>query len=344
MADFNVPSDPPYEAMASPTEATDGELSEVPSTIHYPPSERSGSDYGRNLAVVQADPPVPMILTRGFNPNAPRESSSADPDARGSGSQRTFMQKTDNHFNQLNIANTVLVAGQDPAMTSLIEATAELRHGEHVAEIKSEAERIHGDRLQAVRIQAEQEHKKKVNEVVGILQERMHAEEARMWERAEVMEKTTQRRLRDQSEEYRTVLDNHLRQVTASKDQQMEHMKREYSRQVAKEDVKISELEGLVRMQSEQIAQQQRIAEDLNTKMNQLLMGTSIPPLETGTMTMPCATKTHSTLSPDAKTFHPQVLNSDFQVGGEAEPWTLNTSGFPIWVLQQQQPSHSHRI
>ena len=64
------------------------------------------------------------------------------------------MQKTDNHHNQLNIANTVLVAGQDPAMTSLIEATAELRHGEHVAKIKSEAERLHGDRLQAVRVQA----------------------------------------------------------------------------------------------------------------------------------------------------------------------------------------------
>ena len=63
------------------------------------------------------------------------------------------MQKTDNHYNQLNITNTVLVAGQDPAMTSLIEATAEL-HGEHLAEIKSEAERLHGDPLQAVRVQA----------------------------------------------------------------------------------------------------------------------------------------------------------------------------------------------
>ena len=257
-------------------------------------------------------------------------SSSADPGARGSGSQQTFVQRSDNHFNQLNIANTVLVASQDPAMTSLGEATAQLRHGEHVEEIKSEAERLHGDRLQAVRVQAEQEHEKKVSEAVGILQERMHAEEARMWERAEVTEKTTQRRLRDQSEEYRTVLDSHLRQVTASKDQQMEQMKREYSTQVAKKDVKISELEGLVRTQSAQIAQQQRMAEDLNWKMNQLLMGTSMTPLETGTMTMPCSTKTHSTLSPEAKTFHIQVPNSEFQAGGEAEPWMLNTSGFPL--------------
>ena len=144
-------------------------------------------------------------------------SSSADPGARGSGSQQTFVQRSDNHFNQLNIANTVLVASQDPAMPSLIEATAELRHGEHVAEIKSEAERLHGDRLQAVLVQAEHEHEKKVSEAVGILQERMHAEEAGMWERAEVTEKTRQRRLQDQSEEYRTVLDSHLRQVTASK-------------------------------------------------------------------------------------------------------------------------------
>lgn len=127
------------------------------------------------------------------------------------------------------------------------------------------------------------------------------------------------------------MLDNHLRQVAASKDQQMEHMKREYSTQVAKKDIKISELEGLVRMQSEQIANQQRKGEDLNMKMNQLLMGTAAPSLETGTMTMPmpCATKTHTTLSPDAKAFHPQVLNSDFQAGGEAEPWSLNAYGFP---------------
>ena len=91
----------------------------------------------------------------------------------------------DNHFNQLNIANTVLVANQDPTVTPLVEATAELRHGEHIAEMKYEAERLHDSRLQAVRVQAEQEHGKKVSEVVGILQERMHAEEARMWERAE---------------------------------------------------------------------------------------------------------------------------------------------------------------
>lgn len=139
-------------------------------------------------------------------------SSSADPGARGSGSQQTFVQRSDNHFNLLNSANTVLVASQDPAMTSLIEATAELRHGEHVAEM---AERLHGDGLQAVRVQAEHEHEKKVSEAVGIL--RMHAGEAGMWERAEVTEKTRQRRLRDQSEEGRTVLDSHLRQVTASK-------------------------------------------------------------------------------------------------------------------------------
>ena len=94
MADSVVPSDPPYGAMATATEATDGELSEVPSTIHYPHSERSRSEYGRNLSVVPADgqvrrPPVPMCLTRGFNPNALWEgvpmSSSANPDVRGSG-------------------------------------------------------------------------------------------------------------------------------------------------------------------------------------------------------------------------------------------------------------------
>lgn len=230
-------------------------------------------------------------------------SSSANPDVMGSGSQQTFMQKTDNHYNQLNIANTVLVAGQDPAMTSLIEATAELRHGEHVAEIKSEAERLHGDRLQAVRVQAEHENQRKVSEVVGILQERMHAEEARMWERADVMERTTQRRLRDQSEEYRTVLDNHLRQVAASKDQQMEHMKREYPTEVAKKDIKISDLEGLIRMQSEQIASQQKMAEDLDMRMNQLLGSAPPPPLETGTMTMPCITKVQTTLNAEAKAF-----------------------------------------
>lgn len=47
-------------------------------------------------------------------------------------------------------------------------------------------------------------------------------------------------------------------------------------------------------------------------------------------MTMPCSTKTRSTLSPEAKTFHPQVPNSEFQAGGEAEPLMLNTSGFPL--------------
>ena len=182
MADSIVPSDPPYDAMANATEATDGNCLKFQALSTIPTPNAPGVSMEETYRWFQVRrPPVPMILTRGFNPNAPRQgvpmSSSADPDVRGSGSQQTCMQKTDNHFNQLNIANTVLVAGQDPAMTSLIEATAELRHREHVAE------RIHGDRLQAVRVQAEQEHQKKVSEVVWMLQERMHAEEARMWER-----------------------------------------------------------------------------------------------------------------------------------------------------------------
>ena len=345
----NVPSDPPYEAMASsPSEANDGE-SETLSTIHYPPSERSRSEYGRTSTGAVTDtivrqPPVPMVLTSGFNPNASREgmpvNSSVDPTSRGSGSQQTFVQNTrnDNHFNQLNIANTVLVANQDPAVTSLIEATAELRHGEHIAEIKSEAQRIHDDRLQAVRVQAEEQHEKKVSELVGILQERMHAEETRVWERAEVMERHSQLRLQEQSEEYRTVLDRNLRQMTASKDNQLEQIKREFSAQSSKKDMRISELENLVRLQSEQIAAQQRSAEDLNWRMNQLLanpaMGVAPTPLETGTLTAPCPTKISSQPSPEAKTFHPQVLNSPGQVVGEADNWPLNTSGYPLGPAQ----------
>ena len=68
MATSVVPSDPPYEAMATATEVTDGELSEIPSTVHYPHSERSRSEYGRSQPIVPADnhvrrPPVPMCLT-----------------------------------------------------------------------------------------------------------------------------------------------------------------------------------------------------------------------------------------------------------------------------------------
>ena len=344
MADSVVPSDPPYDAMATATEVTDGELSEIPSTIHYPHSERSRSEYGRNHPIVPADgqvrrPPVPMCLTRGFNPNAPRKgvptNPSTFPDVRGSGSQNMVLNKTDNHYNQLNIANTVLVAGQDPTVTSLIEANAELRHGEQVAEIRSEAERLHGDRLQAVKVQAEHEHQRRVNEVVGALQERMHAEEARMWERAEVMERTAQRRLRDQSEEYKTVLDSHLRQVAASKDQQMEHMRREYTAEAAKKDTKISELEGLIRMQSEQIASQQKMAEDLNMRMNQLLGSAPPQPLETGTMTVPPIAKVQSTMNPNSKVFYP----SEYQEGGETEPWNLNAYGFPCRAAASAAPS-----
>ena len=243
------------------------------------------------------------------------------------------------------MANTVLVANQDPAITSLIEATAELRHGEHVAEIKSEAQRIHDNRLQAVRVQAEEQHEKKINELVGILQERMHAEEARVWERAEVMERHSQMRLQEQSEEYRMVLDRNLRQMAASKDNHLEQIKKEFNAQSSKKDMKISELENLVRLQSEQIAAQQRSAEDLNWRMNQLLanpaMGMAPTPLETGTMTAPCPTKISSRLSPEAKTFHPQVLNSTGQNAGEADHWTLNDSGF---LLGSTQADASHNM
>ena len=152
-------------------------------------------------------PPVPMILTRGYNPNASREgmhvSSSADPGARGSGSQQTLVQRSDNHFNQLNIANTVLVASQDPAMTSLIEATAELRHGEHVAEIKSEAERSWGQTSSCPcpsRAGAREE-----SEWSGRNFARAHAcrGSPNVGKGRGYGEDYYQRRLRDQSEEYR---------------------------------------------------------------------------------------------------------------------------------------------
>ena len=119
-------------------------------------------------------------------------------------------------------------------------------------------------------MQAEEQHEKKISELVGILQERMHTEEARVWEGAEVMERHSQLRLQEQGEEYRMV-DRNLRQMTASKDNQLEQIKREFSAQSSKKDVRISELENLVRLQSEQIAAQQRNAEDLNWRMNQLL-------------------------------------------------------------------------
>ena len=78
-------------------------------------------------------------------------------------------------------------------------------------------------------------------------------------------------------------------------------------------------------MQSEQIANQQRTAEDLHMRMNQLLGSTPQQPLETGTMTMPPITKVQSTMNPNSKVFFP----SEYQEGGETEPWNFNAYGFP---------------
>ena len=64
------------------------------------------------------------------------------------------------------------------------------------------------------------------------------------------------------------VLDRNLRQMTANKNNYLEQIKRKFTAQASKKDMKISELENFVHLQSKQIAAQHRNTKDFNSKIN----------------------------------------------------------------------------
>ena len=151
--------------------------------------------------------------------------------------------------------NEVYVNPHDPAFTQMVEQVAEARHREAMANTESMMQSM-------------------VSEMSG----RFHAEEqaasARMQQMmllAESRENQFREELAQQGEMYKRVLDGNARQSNATKDQHIQSIKEHYERQDEHRKMQMSQLESIIKQQSEQIRAQQLQTESMNMRMSKLL-------------------------------------------------------------------------
>ena len=137
--------------------------------------------------------------------------------------------------------------------------------------------------------------------MVSEMSGRFHAEEqaasARMQQMmllAESREGQFREELAQQGEEYKRVLDGNARQSNATKDQQIQSLRDHYERQDEARRMQMSQLESIIKQQSEQIKAQQLQTESMNMRMTKLLdaMGPLPAPIvQTSTAVIPPSTE-----------------------------------------------------
>ena len=257
----------------SPAEAADVPIPTEVAT----PSERSRSDVReRSLAERRTVQSGVVASHRGFEPFASREGLPQNPNHPGGSAtmnQAVLLQQLQQIQNNQMTVNT-----HDPHVTQLVEEVAESRHREAMIETES-----------------------RVNQMVSELGARVRAEEASareqmrsMMHQAESRENAQKGYFLEQSEEYKRVLDNHLRQSVATKDLQMNEMRDQFRVHSERKDQQVAKLEAIIQAQSEQIKMQHQHAESMSSQFNKVVqeMRTiNSPIVEAPTTTLPATTE-----------------------------------------------------
>ena len=264
---------------------------DVPShTTSQTPSERSRSDKREVRAPLPPGAVLPqsgasrfsMFSRRGYDYHASREGMPA-------GSHHVQSNKLEVHHHEMTEVNNtmnlqqvqnneVYVNSHDPAITQMVEQVAEARHREALANTESMMQSM-------------------VSEMSG----RFHAEEqaasARMQQMmllAESRENQFREELAQQGEVYKRVLDGNARQSNATKDQQFNPSKNTMNAKMNTVRMQMSQLESIIKQQSEQIRAQQLQTESMNMRMSKLLDTIGplpVPVVQTATAIMPPSTE-----------------------------------------------------
>ena len=276
------------EAMAIRDADNDQTASDVPiHTTSQTPSERSLSDKREVRTPLPPGAVMPQsgasrFSHRGYDFHASREGMPAGSHHVQSNRLEVHHHETTEVNNTMNLQqvqnNEVYVNSHDPAITQMVEQVAEARHREALANTESMMQSM-------------------VSEMSG----RFHAEEqaasARMQQMmllAESREGQFREELAQQGEEYKRVLDGNARQSNATKDQQIQSLRDHYERQDEARRMQMSQLESIIKQQSEQIKAQQLQTESMNMRMTKLLdaMGPLPAPIvQTSTAVIPPSTE-----------------------------------------------------
>jgi len=96
-----------------------------------------------------------------------------------------------------------------------------------------------------------------------------------------------------QGEEYKRVLDNHLRQAVSTKDQQITEMTSRFNAEAAAKDMQIQKLEKMLLIQGEQMEHQRKQSDLMQSQLNRLLSSSpyAAPIVQAPTTTLPPATE-----------------------------------------------------
>eukprot|EP00435_Cladocopium_sp_Y103_P051725 s387_g16.t1 len=335
-------SSPSDAAMAHPVTLP---ISNSPFSVDI--STPPASDKSRSLRERRSLPPLQNAVApshvgfnhRGFVPEAPRE---------GGPMSRSMNQwNVTNHFQenvhvdnpQVNFVNqSVHLHFQDPAMTSLVEATAEIRHREILIQAESRAQAMHDVRteelVEALRAH-ESNEQQRVKAVIqsneDVLNREGHLYRETIKHEAQEHIRLQQAHMHEKVQAYQRVVDANHRQSISNKEMEIQELKRKAEEDRRVQNVRITQLEQLVQTQMQHNLKLQSMID------SQLAQARPAPIVETATEVLPPRTTVAAVLSsqtakasaapPPLRPNAPSLMETEFGVIGPSDHGDDNGNG-----------------
>ena len=229
---------------------------------------------------------------RGFVPQAPREGGSQTRQLNQMNVHNTFQHNVHVDNPQMNfLEHNVHLHAHDPSVTSLVEATAELRHREVLAQAEAQAEAIHiaktEELKEALRVREGIESQRALDAV-----KLKHEEVNRMGiqyrenlkHEAQEHVRLQQAQMHEKVQAYQRVIDANHRQSLSTKEHEIMELKRQAEEEKRLQNERIAQLEQMVQMQAQQNMKLQSMVDSYFAQAR------PAPIVESGTATMPTRT------------------------------------------------------
>ena len=233
---------------------------------------------------------------RGFVPQAPREGGPYTRSVNQTNVHNTFQHNVHYDNPQMNfLEQNVHVHAQDPSITSLVEATAELRHREVLAQAEAQAQAVHNAKteelVEALRVREGIESQRALDAVMSKQEEMIRmGNQMRENFKHEAHEhvKLHQVQMNEKIQAYQRVIDANHRQSLSTKEHEIMELKRQAAEERRIQNERIAQLEQLVHMQTQQNMKLQSMVD------SHLAQARPAPVVESGTATMPTRTTEES--------------------------------------------------
>ena len=235
---------------------------------------------------------------RGFVPQAAREGGPPTRRLNQMNVHNTYQHNVHVDNPQVNfVEQSVHLHSHDPAMTSLVETTAELRHREVLAQAEAHAEAVHTAKteelVEALRVREGIESQRALDAMMSKEQEvlRMGAQyRENLQHEAHEHVRFREAQMNEKIQAYQRVIDANHRQSLSSKEQEILELKRQAAEDRRIQNDRITQLEQMVQAQMQHNLKLQSMLD------SQFAQVRPSPIVETAAMTVTAEAHTSSTI------------------------------------------------